>query len=119
MISMLQGLMGWLGLLVSAAGFAVSVVHRQRSRWGGLLLLGFGAELAASLFYRVAPVFLGSLGGYDFLQPMYLLASLVGLAGHAAVVGAVAGLLLERRENRAGMPPPFVRASRDAGDARP
>ena len=106
MILMLQNLVSWLGFLISAAGVVVAALYMRRSRWGGLLLLGFAAETAVSLFYRVAPVFLQYGGG---MQPLYLVMSLVGLAGSAAIVVAVAGMLRERREGPAAMPPPFIR----------
>jgi hypothetical protein len=112
MIQTLQYMLGWLGFLVSAAGLVVTALHFRRSRWGWLLVLGFGVETGVSLFYRLPPAMLGGYGGG--MQAIYLLMSLVGLAGRAALVGGVAGVLLERG-TAAALPPPFVRAGTDGG----
>lgn len=106
MIPSLQSMLAWLGLLVSATGVVVTALYLRRSRWTWLLLAGFIAETVVSLFYRVAPAILR----YDGMQPFYLLMSLVGLAGRAAIVAGVAAVLLERREAPPATPPPFIRA---------
>jgi hypothetical protein len=92
MLQVLMGLVSWLGVLVSIAGAVVSAFAIGRTRWALVLLGGFAGEAAAGAFYRIMPQFLAFTGTGNWQAP-YLLAGLVGLAAHVAVVAGVAGLL--------------------------
>ena len=96
MLTSMQEMLAWFYVLVAAAGAVVSAMSLGRSRWSGLLLGGFVAETTVSLFYRVASVVMRSVSvGASSLGAAYFLASLVGLAARACVVGGLAGVLSE------------------------
>lgn len=95
MLNVLMELAGWLGVLVSLAGAAVSAFAIGKTRWALVLLGGFTGEAVAGLSYRILPRLFGVVGSGNWQLP-YLLGSLLGLAAHAAVVAGVAGLLYER-----------------------
>ena len=95
MVQVSMELMGWLGVLVSLAGAAVSAFSIVRTRWALVLLGGFAGEAVTGVFYRIMPRLFGFVGTGSWQVP-YLLGSVLGLAAHAAVVAGVAGLLHER-----------------------
>jgi hypothetical protein len=85
---------GWLGVLLSFAGAAVSALSLGRSRWAWWLLGGFLTEATVSAFYRVVGIAMRSAAiEASSVGAAFLLASLVGLAGRAAIVRGVAGVL--------------------------
>jgi alkylation response protein AidB-like acyl-CoA dehydrogenase len=98
MLRMMMELMGWLGVLVSVAGVAVSAFAIGRTRWALVLLGGFAGEAVTGLFYRIVPRLYAFTGTGNWQIP-YLFGSVLGLAAHAAVVAGVAGLLYERSRN--------------------
>jgi hypothetical protein len=92
----LTQLLGWLSVLVSVAGMGVSAFGLGRTRWAYVLLGGFTGEAVIGVFFRLVPRLYTFMGGGTAWEGGYLLASLLSLAAHAAVVAGVAGLLYER-----------------------
>jgi hypothetical protein len=98
-------LFGWLHLLPSIAGFAISLASLGRSRWAAVLTLGFGAQVLAQLFYRVASrLFVGGLMRPGGAGAGLAMAGLIGLLGAVAIVVGVAGLLREGRSSTSVRP---------------
>jgi hypothetical protein len=92
----LQEMFAWVGVLLSAGGAVVSGLNLGRSRWAGLLLGGFLAEATVLAFYRVMAVAIRSEAiGVSSAGAAFLIASIIGLAGRAAIVRGVAGVLSE------------------------
>ncbi len=92
----LQELIGWLYVLPGLAGVLVCALSARRSGWIWLLMGGFAAESLVAAAYRVATLLLSA----GQLTPTtrggaYVVVSLRGRAGRAAVVGGLAGLLSE------------------------
>jgi hypothetical protein len=98
MWSLLTELPAWLSVLVGVAGIVISAMSIGRTRWATVLLGGFVAETLAMAFSRLA--LLGVRQGLTTtttLGAAFFLASLIGLAGRAAVIAGVAGLLADLR----------------------
>ena len=88
--------LGLVSVVVALAGAAVCAMYLGRSKFAIVLLGGFVAQATVLLAYRVVPALLG--GGYasDNVRSVFTVLQLAGLVAQAAIVGGVAGLLMER-----------------------
>ena len=101
----LQEMFGWLGVLLSATGAVLSALNLGRSRWAGLLLGGFFAEATVSAFYRVIALAIRMEAiEVSSVGAAYFIASLIGLAGRAAIVRGIAGVLSEVADSSPRVP---------------
>jgi len=98
---LLREAVGWLSVVVSLGGLAVSALHLGRVRWAGVLTTGFALQALVSCFYRLFTLVALRPAG---LGAALALVSLVGVAGNVAIVAGVAGILFEAR--RPGAAPP-------------
>jgi hypothetical protein len=96
MMTLVQDLPGWLGVLMAAVGALVSGLNLGRSRWAAALLGGFVAELIALVFFRVAALGIrsGALQASS-VGVAFFVASLLGLMGRGTVIAGLAGMFSE------------------------
>jgi hypothetical protein len=87
---------GWLGVLLALTGFVVCALHLGRTRWALVLAVGFALQTFVMAFNRLAMSLLtrGALGGGS-VETAFLLSSVFGVVGSAAIVGGLAGVLSE------------------------
>ena len=106
---MLSGIIAWFGIVPSIAGAIVCLLHLDRSRWVALLAGGFGFQVFASIYQRVAPLLIGqSLSPSSTSFGMvFVIGSTLALVAHAAIVCGIAGLLHEARPKQT-KPAPLV-----------
>jgi hypothetical protein len=99
MLTALQEIPAWLGVLVAVGGAVVSGLNLGRSRWAPILLGGFVAEVIASLFFRAASLGLrsGSLQASG-IGVAFLVANLLGLIGQGSIVAGLAGMFSDLRK---------------------
>jgi hypothetical protein len=91
----LTGLLGWIGVLVSLAGLAVSLYNLGLSRWTPLLAGGFGLQMVLGLFHRVWP-FVAQRGlGFGYTPSVFVVTTLLSVVAGSLIVAGVAGLLSE------------------------
>lgn len=96
LMTVVRELAGWLGVILSIVGLVVACMALGHSRWAIALAAGFGIDSMLGLFYRVATPLLsrGTLGPASF-QGVFVVTTLLGVVGTAAMVAGVAGVLSE------------------------
>ncbi len=98
MLTMLQEIPAWLGVLVALGGMIACAASVGRTSWATVLVGGFFGEAIAMVFPRLAMwAVRGGIMTMASIGPALLLSSLIGLAGRVAVVGGVVGLLSDLR----------------------
>jgi hypothetical protein len=90
-----QVVVGWLHLLPSLAAFVACGWHLRRSPWVGVLMAGFGAQVATGILYRVGYRLMNvAVFGIDTIELLFVVTSVVGLLASCAVAAGVIGLLV-------------------------
>ena len=102
-IRALQQLVGWAGVLASAAGVAVAVSYSARSRWAKVVAGAFALQVAAELALQIVlPHLMGEhpLDMSSITRASFTI-SVFALIARALLVVGVAGLLmgLKRTKN--------------------
>ena len=96
MMELAQTVVSWLGVLIAAAGAALSAMNLGRSRWMMALCGGFAAEAVVLVFYRLGVMFIrNSVLDAGTVSLAFLAAGVVGLVARATVVAGVMGLVSE------------------------
>jgi hypothetical protein len=102
MISLLQDIPVWLNVLVAIVGTVVCAVNLGRTRWAAVLAGGFFGETISIAFSRLAVMAVrNGMTTMGSVAAALFLASMIGLAARAAIVGGVAGLLSDLRNRTA------------------
>jgi hypothetical protein len=95
METILREAVGWLSVLVSAAGAVVCIARLGRVRFAGVLAAGFGLQALVSTFYRLFTLLALRGGAAASLGAGLAAVSLVGVLANALIVVGVAGLLTD------------------------
>ena len=99
MVSLLQDIPVWLNVLVAIVGTVICATSIGRTRWAPVLAAGFFGETISIAFSRVAVMAVrGGMTSAGGIGAALFLASMIGLAARAAIVGGVAGLLSDLRK---------------------
>jgi len=97
-MDVMRDAVGWLSVLLALSGATLSALHVRRTAWAAVIAGGFALQAFAMACSRIAIVLITrgdqSAGGMPVL---FLLTSLLGLTGSAAIVAGVAGVLAQLR----------------------
>jgi len=106
-MDVMRDAIGWLSVLLALSGAVLSALHVRRSTWAVVIAAGFGLQAFAMAFTRIAIVLM-SRGdtGSGTIPALFLLTSLLGMAGSAAIIAGLAGVLaqLKQATEAAGAP---------------